>query len=281
MIMTRLALGITLTVALMVATDAVAGAIGVRYPEGSAHGYLALVAENGEHIAQGELFQSVTGSRVDSRLVFYFKDGSLHDERAIFTQQRLFTLRTYQLTQNGPSFPEAVEIMMDRTSGRYTVRSRVGQEPEELVSGQLDLRPDVYNGMLLMLLKNLPRGVDATVHLIVFTPTPRMVPIKLVPVREETVKVGATSKQATQYELRPQLGRGIRFFGRLFGLLPAKDHYYCWILHDGPPAFVQFEGPLYLNGPIWRIELLNPQLTSRHTPRLSAGLTPFLNVFGR
>jgi hypothetical protein len=108
-----------------------------------------------------------------------------------------------------------------------------------------------------------------------------VVPIKLVPVREETVKVGTASKQATQYELRPQLGRGMRFFGRLFGLLPARDHYYCWILHDGPPAFVQFEGPLFLKGPIWRIEILNPQLTIQVTPGLSAGLSPFLEIFGR
>jgi hypothetical protein len=279
--MKTISTSVILSLILTCAPEGFAATVTVRHPEGTTHGYLALVAENGQRVAQGELFQTVTGARVDSRLVFYFKDGSLHDERVVFSQHRLFTLLSYRLTQNGPSFPEAVEILMDRPSGRYAVRSRMGQEPEEMLSGQLDLPPDVYNGMLLMLLKNLPRRVEATVRLVVFTPTPRVVPIKLVPVREETVKVGAASKQATQYELRPQLGRGMRFFGRLFGLLPVKDHYYCWILHDGPPAFVQFEGPLFLKGPIWRIELLNPQLASEVKGGLSAGLSPFLNVFGR
>lgn len=31
-----------------------------------------------------------------------------------------------------------------------------------------------------------------------------------------------------------------------------------WILEGEAPAFVKSEGPLYLGGPIWRIELTNP-----------------------
>jgi hypothetical protein len=247
--------------ALAVAADALAETVPVRYPEGASHAYLALVGPDGRWAAEGEMFQTVNGDRVDSRLVLYFKDGSLHDERAIFSQHGVFTLLKYELTQNGPSFPESMEITLERPTGQYVVRTRTGAErAEQTHSGRLELPADVYNGMLLLLLKNLPLGSHETVHLVVFTPKPQLVSLALFPVRQQTVKIGTVTKQATQYHIKPQLGRMVRWFGRLLGILPADDHYYCWILHDGVPAFVQFEGPLTLKGPIWRLEILHPHL---------------------
>jgi hypothetical protein len=42
----------------------------------------------------------------------------------------------------------------------------------------------------------------------------------------------------------------------LLGKLPPEYHY--WLLKGKAPAFVQFEGPLYTEGPIWRIEQTSP-----------------------
>lgn len=243
------------------AAEGFGATIDVRYPEGTTHAYLSLLATNGNSVAQGELLQTIKGDRVDSRLVFNFKDGSVHDEGVTFTQDRVFKLWRYELAQRGPSFPEAVEITMDQPTGQYLVRSRAGDRGlERLLEGHLKLPADTYNGMLIMLLKNLNPSEAATVHLVVFTPKPKVIRIKLKPVREETLRIGQHSKKARQYRLEPQLGAVTQFFGRLFGLLPAKDHYYSWILTEDVPAFLHFEGPLYLTGPIWRIELLNPTL---------------------
>jgi hypothetical protein len=243
------------------AAEALGTAIPVRYPEGTTHAYLALLTSKGDHVAQGELLQTINGDQVNSRLVFRFKDGSIHDERAVYSQRQVFTLLDYQLTQRGPSFPDSLVISMTRATGRYSVRTRSGaDESEDILAGSLKLPKDVYNGMLTLLIKNLAPGAKETVHLVAFTPKPRIVPVRLVPVRTKTVKVGAVSRQATQYAIRPQIDGMTRFFGRLLGVLPADDHYYCWILNGEVPSFVQFEGPLFLTGPIWRIELLNPQL---------------------
>jgi hypothetical protein len=38
-----------------------------------------------------------------------------------------------------------------------------------------------------------------------------------------------------------------------------------WILSGEAPAFVKSEGPLYLGGPIWRIELDNPAWPANST----------------
>jgi len=59
---------------------------------------------------------------VESRLVFRFKDGSLYDERVTFSQKDVFTLLSYHIVQQGPSFPEALDGRVDRRTGTYEVR---------------------------------------------------------------------------------------------------------------------------------------------------------------
>jgi len=43
--------------------------------------------------------------------------------------------------------------------------------------------------------------------------------------------------------------------------LIGKDvpDYHYWILGGGAPAFLAFEGPLYVDGPVWRVELVSPR----------------------
>jgi hypothetical protein len=59
--------------------------IAVRFLEGLSHGFLLVRSSAGEIIGEGELIQVMKESGVtESRLVFRFKDGSLHDERVAF-----------------------------------------------------------------------------------------------------------------------------------------------------------------------------------------------------
>ncbi len=89
-----------------------ASPVAVRFPEGMTHGFLLVRSLVGEIIGQGEMTQVVKeGDLVESRLVFRFKDGFLHDEKVAFSQQRVFTLISYRLLQHGPSFPDPIEIV--------------------------------------------------------------------------------------------------------------------------------------------------------------------------
>ena len=92
---------------------------------------------SGDRLAQGELIQIPHGGDVvESRLRFEFKDGSLYDERVVFSQRHAFTLLSYSLVQKGLSFPEAIEATVDRATGRYHVRYRGDEDsPEETLSG--------------------------------------------------------------------------------------------------------------------------------------------------
>ena len=249
--MVRTVVGALLGLMLLTAGGpALAEPIAVKYTEGVARGFPVLRSLGGEKLAQGELIQVPrSGDVVESRLVFRFRDGSLYDERVVFAQRQVFTLLSYSIVQKGPSFPESVEASVDRASGRYTVRYRGDEDsPEETVTGHFELPPDVYNGLLSTLMKNLPAGSPATVQIVTFTPRPRLVTMLLRPAAEDPMQVNDAAVIATRFVVRPQLG--------LFASLLVADipDVKCWIAGGEAPAFLRFEGPLYFMGPIWRID---------------------------
>jgi hypothetical protein len=254
-----------MVIAALVSTSVNAAPVAVRFSEGVTHGFLLVRSLAGEILGQGELTQVVKeGDLVESQLVFRFKDGSLHDEKVAFSQQRVFTMISYRLVQRGPSFPHQMDVSVDRGAAEYKVRSMVGENgKEEVLSGQVDLPKDVYNGMLITVSKNLQKGVDETVSVLAFTPAPQVVTVQLRAVDEHPVQIGEASSKATQYVFTPQIGMIRELVGKATGKLPAQFHYKCWILVDEAPSFVQFEGPLQLMGPIVRIGLMSPRLPAQ------------------
>lgn len=233
-----------------------AAPVEVRFIEGVTRGFLVLRSTTGQLVAHGELLQTAHPDRVDSRMTFRFKDGSLYDERVVFTQKHVFTLVSYRLVTKGPSFPEPTDVSFDRTQGTYQVKSmKKGQE--ESKSGTIDLPPDVYNGMTSMLLKNLSRGQSESVHYIAFTPTPRLITLDLVPVGEQKLQIGEETALGTRFAIRPKLGLIMGAVAALLGKTPAD--YECVIWTKDLPAFVRCDGPLRLQGPVYRIELTSPR----------------------
>jgi hypothetical protein len=244
-------LACTVIPTIVVGTWAVAsaGPISVRYTEGVTRGFPVLRSASGEKLAQGELTQVAEGDVVRTRLVFRFNDGSLYDETVTFSQRAVFTLLRYRLVQRGPSFPETIEALIERENERYDVRYRADEDsPEEVLTGRFAMPADAYNGMLTMLMKNLPPGRSATVQIVAFTPKPHAVKMLLAPSATDPVLVGDSPLRATRFAVRPQLG----LFASL--LVTEIPDIHCWILDGEAPGFLRFEGPLYFQGPIWRIE---------------------------
>jgi len=233
----------------LAAAPAFAEPVAVKFTEGVAHAFPVLRSAGGEKLAQGELVQIPRGDRVENRLTFRFRDGSVYDERVVFTQKDTFTLVSYQILQKGPSFPESIDAKVDRHSGRYEVRYKGDEEAtEEVLKGKIELPNDVYNGLLGMLMKNMPAGTATTVQIIAFTPKPRLVKMLLTPAGGETVMMGEAAVPATRFLVKPQLG--------LFASLLVTDlpDVKMWILSGEAPAFLKFEGPLFFMGPIWRVD---------------------------
>lgn len=227
----------------------------VRHPEGLVHGYLALRTLEGETLADGDLLQNVRGDQVTSRLVFHFKDGSLHDERTVFSQRRSFRLLSYRLTQKGPAFPRPLEVSIDAGRGEVTVR--YGDDGEQKVETERDELPvDLANGLVPVLLKNASPEAPPTMSFLAATPKPRLVRLEAASAGEEPFVVAGRTRTAIHYVLKVEIG-GIT--GKLAGLLGKQppDHH-VWIQAGEAPGFLKSEGPLYAEGPAWRIELTSP-----------------------
>src|SRR5512140_200845 len=62
---------------------AAAAPVGVRFVEGSLHGFVVLRTLNNALIASGDLIQMHRGGAIESRMVFHFKDGSVSDETTV------------------------------------------------------------------------------------------------------------------------------------------------------------------------------------------------------
>src|SRR5579859_3437150 len=78
----------------------------VHKTQGTFRGFLVLKTTEGKTLAGGDLIQVAHGDRVRARLTFHFRDGSLDDEVAIYSQNNVFRLMSDHHIQRGPSFPK-------------------------------------------------------------------------------------------------------------------------------------------------------------------------------
>jgi hypothetical protein len=244
---------------------ALAGAatIPVRFPEGVTHGYLELRSVDGKLLAEGDLLQNQKGDEVDKRMVFRFKDGSFFDEKVTFTQKEVFVLKTYHMIRRGPAFENDSEIAVNRASGEYRVVTKDRKSGKEDVDdGKTDMPTDVYNGLILTVVKDLPEGRGETVHFLAFTPKPRLIELELAVAGKEKMTTGDRTHNAVHYVLKPHLGVLLKLFAKLTGRDPEDSH--AWIATDDIPAFVGYEGALSPPGPVWRIDMVCPRRENNH-----------------
>ena len=257
-------LAIILTcVALLQSDMLLAAPVAVRRTEGLVHGFLSLSNMEGKLLADGGLTQVSHGNRVTSHLLFHFKDGSVHDETAIFSQRGNFRLLTYHLVQKGPAFPIPMDVSIDTSSGQVTIRytddegKEKEKEKEKVATDRMKLPPDVANGMIYTLLKNVRAdGPPTTISMVAATPKPRLVKLAITPKGEEPFSIGGSQRTAMHFVLKVEIGGVSGMIAPLLGKQPPDIH--IWILGGEAPTFIKSESQLYLGGPIWRIELVSP-----------------------
>jgi hypothetical protein len=230
--------------------------LSVRHQEGLVHGFLTLKTLDGVQLADGDLLQNANGDRVTTRLLFHFKDGSVHDDTAVYSQKQRFRLITDHLIQKGPAFPRSLDMQIDGSSGQVTVRY-MEDGKEKVESERVEIPQDLANGLLSIVLKNTPdAGPQKTVSLIAATPKPRLVRLAISVAGVESFSTGDAGRKAIHYVLKVELGGLTGVLASLLGKNPPDSH--VWILAGDTPAFVKAEQPFFLGGPLWRIELVSP-----------------------
>ena len=230
--------------------------IPVRYMEGSVHGFLALRTTEGKVLAAGDLVQVTHGSRVKSRLVFRFKDGSLDDETAVFSQHEHFRLISDHHIQKGPSFPHPVDLLINAGNGEVTVRYP-DKGKEKVETTHMDLPPDLANGLLLDVLKNVrPDTPETKISYMATTPRPRLIKLSVKPRGDEKFSITGVPHKAMCFTVHAELGGIEGLLAPLLGKEPQD--WSVWVAGGEAPAFVKSNGPLYLGAPPWSIQMTSP-----------------------
>ncbi len=261
--MTRFAVVAAFSILAMVSAGAELSAepVAVSKPEGIVHGFLRLRSLEGDLLATGDLIQLPNRGKIESRLVFHFLDGSTHDERVVFSQKNLFRLESYHLVQKGPSFPEPIEVDLDRARKHYRVyHGPANGEDAKTSEGEIEIPLDAYNGMFFTILKSLDAHISEEakrkVSMVVFTPEPRVVGLEISSQGEDPFTIEGSPHRAVHYVLTIEVGGLTGVLADLLGKNPPPLH--TWMIRGDAPTFVKFQGFLFRKGPIWSIELASP-----------------------
>lgn len=242
---------------ILYAVPSPAANVPVRYKEGLTHGFLTLSTLDGQRLAVGDLIEQVHGDVVRMRLTYHFKDGSLQDETTVFTQRRRFRLISDHLVQKGPTFPAQTDLLIDMSSGKVTVHAVDNKGKETDDEERMKLPPDLANGLVLTLLKNIPPGTQPPEFpMLVAMPKPRIVKLSIGSADKDSYSLGGATREAVHYVLKVEIGGIEGVIAPLLGKRPPDNH--VWITAGEGPTFLKSETLSYMGGPLWRTDLLAP-----------------------
>jgi hypothetical protein len=228
----------------------------VLQTEGALHGFLSLTAPDGQVIADGDLDQTAHGSRVTSRLTFHFKDGSLQDETTVFSQTGHFHLLSDRLIQKGPTFKRQMDLTVNGSTGAATARYSDEKGKEKVETVQLTLPPDVANGMVPILIKNLAPGAPLNASMVVAAPKPTLVKLEISPEGKDSFSTGGAQHEATRYLVHIAIGGIKGVIAPLVGKQPPDTK--VWVMGGVAPTFLKSEGSSCEGCQIWRTQLVSP-----------------------
>ncbi len=239
----------------------------MHYLEGTLHGFLALTTEQGQVLAAGDLIETVRGDRVTSHLTFHFKDGSLDDETAVYTQHGVFRLISDHHIQRGPYFPHPLDMMIDVAKGVVVTRSPGKDGKDEIATDRIKMPADLYNGLVIPVIKNIsPDARETKVSMIVAAPKPRLVTLNMMPQAPGTFYLTGIPRKATVYEIKIELGGVAGIIAPVIGKQPPNI--FIEIFRGELPAFLRETGPLFEGGEALTISLIGPTWSaqSHHQP---------------
>src|SRR6202140_3506465 len=172
----------------------------VRHVQGTQHGFVVLRSLDGTALADGDSIQTVRGEQVTTRTVFLFRDRSLYDETAVFSQRGTYRLLSYHLVQRGPTFaspdnPATLDIDMSRG---HVIGHSVGDHGADKVNDErMTLPADLCNGILVTLLQDVDSTrLPLTVSYLATTPAPLLVKLVVTKAGSARFSIGNTSRTA-------------------------------------------------------------------------------------
>jgi hypothetical protein len=199
------------------------------------------------------------GKQLSLHVDIRFLDGSRHDDKVTFETAGHMRMVQETLVQKGPTFPTQIETSIKSEQGVVRVSYTDEKGKSDTIEEKMEIPPDTGNGLLLTIMKHVdPDAAETAISWIAATPKPRLVKLVITPQGKEVLKHGVIKSETIHYVVKTHIGGLAGLIAPIIGKQPPDIH--VWMLAGGAPGFVKFEGPLYAEGPIWRIEMAAPQL---------------------
>lgn len=239
-----------------------AAPVQVRFKEGLTHGFLVLRDEAGKIIAAGQLEQTVRGAVVTSSLRFSFTDGSVHEEKTVFSQNGTFKVLRYHLLDKGPFFKNPIEVWVERAKSEVRVcETKDGKN--KITSHHMEIPDDLANGIVPIAIKNFAGGSQQTLTMIAATPKPRTVKLVFTPQPKDFFLFGESTLKANHYVAKVQIGGVAGAVAPIVGKQPPDTQ--LWVLPGTAPVFLKSKGPISPENPVVEIELASPSWAAAHS----------------
>lgn len=220
------------------------------------HGFVVVRDSFGKLIAVGDQLNMTRGDRVRSRLVIHFRDGSIDDERTVFTQGKFLRMVSDHHIQTGPSFKEPLDLEINLPSGTVKYHE-VKDGKDEVKTKHMDLPPDLANGIMSPLLDNYPsKTTELKVSYLTGGSDPRVVHLSIKPGDTEFFHVGGSRRRAKRFNIHVEIQGIAGAVAPLIGKQPSDIK--IWLMDGEVPTFLKMEGAFYQQGPIWTLQLASP-----------------------
>ncbi len=246
-----------LFVLLLLSRCAVSEQVPAVHKQGALHGFLTLRSGN-KLIGTGEQVTLVHGSEVRSRLIFHFFDGSIDDEATVFRQGSVLELVSDHHLQQGPSFPDQVDLSFDVPKGEVITRGTKDGKPE-VQTEHMDLPGDLINGVVAGFFQNWPRNAsEMKASYLAGSPKLRVVHLVVRPEGDQSFRMGSLRRSTAIYRIHIDLGGFAGTIAPMMGKQPSDVR--IWIMGGEVPTFIKMQGAFFLGGPIWTASITTPTL---------------------
>src|SRR5438045_8944355 len=93
-----------------------------------------------------------------------------------------------------------MDTLIDASTGQVKVRYTDDKGKEKVIAQRMELPPDIANGLLFTLMKDVNTSSPrTTVSMVATTPKPRLVKLEILPQGKEPVTIGGSRHEAMHY----------------------------------------------------------------------------------
>lgn len=226
----------------------------VQHQVGAIRGFLTIRAQaSGAHLGYGEFSATAVGDRITAHMVYHFFNGSLDDDTTVFLQRKDFEFVSDHHIQRGPFFPHPSDVTID-ANGTVTTRTIAKDGKEKVDTTHMDITPDLANGMVGTILQNIDANAPAfKLAMIVYAGKPRLIHLDVTPDSTQTFHIAGTTRKATVFRLKPELGGVAGVIAPLIGKQPQDV--LISVLEGDPPVIVRIVQQLAQDTPTLDIQL--------------------------